>query len=706
MFSPRGLRLLTGLLLSFATLLAPSLGAQETEAIEIPAPVHLRGDVDGDGRVTTRDARLVTAHVAGGAQIPEAALPMADADGDARVSSRDALLIESFARGRNNTARFGVGQPLGEDDLLNGIIRLVSAPPGSTAELRSGDDQLGVADDTLGAAISVLVEDAGGDPISGVAVQWEVLDGDGSLRKTRTGTGVSGASANRWILGDVGAQTVRAIIPGADTVEFSASAVAASGVQIEIVSGNNMTGMAGDTLGVRPRVRLTAGPSQPVAATVHWEALDGGAVTAPATHSEPGTGFATTRWILGPSDGEQRLVARAPGGDSVIFVATATPPAEVELYAFSGDNQVANPGDLLPEDLVVRAVDPLPDTVPISGFVHWSVTSGGGTLQYPKTYSTTNGIARNNWTLGPTRGYQTVQAEMEGAAPLELRALAQLLATDQFTFNGGDTVGVAGQPLDNPPSVLVRDQDDNPIPGYPVKFLVTAGDGQVSSATETCDSVEVFTDLSGVATLTEWKLGPAQGPNTVRASGGPHFIDFEARGGASGPTDMVANAGDGQSATVNTAVATAPQVLVTDVDGNPVAGVEVTFAVASGGGSVTDAVATTDASGLAAVGSWTLGTAAGANTLDASATGLTTVTFTATGTADAATSMVASAGDGQSATAGAAVATDPAVTITDTYGNPVAGVGVTFAVASGGGSVTGENATTDASGVATVGSWT
>jgi filamin/ABP280 repeat protein len=64
----------------------------------------------------------------------------------------------------------------------------------------------------------------------------------------------------------------------------------------------------------------------------------------------------------------------------------------------------------------------------------------------------------------------------------------------------------------------------------------------------------------------------------------------------------------------------------------------VDFAVASGGGSVGQQSQKTDNSGLAAVGSWTLGTASGTNTLSATSSGVTgsPVIFTATGTPDAA----------------------------------------------------------------------
>ena len=100
-------------------------------------------------------------------------------------------------------------------------------------------------------------------------------------------------------------------------------------------------------------------------------------------------------------------------------------------------------------------------------------------------------------------------------------------------------------------------------------------------------------------------------------------------------TTMVLNAGDGQTAATGAAVAIPPSVLITDANGNPVSGTSVTFAVASGGGSVTGATATSNGSGIATVGSWTLGPSIGANTLTATHAGLSgsPVTFSATGIA-------------------------------------------------------------------------
>src|SRR5437879_10264464 len=96
-----------------------------------------------------------------------------------------------------------------------------------------------------------------------------------------------------------------------------------------------------------------------------------------------------------------------------------------------------------------------------------------------------------------------------------------------------------------------------------------------------------------------------------------------------------------QPSRAGTAVPIPPSVLVTDEFGNAVAGVAVTFAVAPGNGTITGGSQTTNASGVATVGSWTLSPTAGQNTLAASSGTLSgsPVTFSATGTAGAATKL-------------------------------------------------------------------
>jgi hypothetical protein len=115
-------------------------------------------------------------------------------------------------------------------------------------------------------------------------------------------------------------------------------------------------------------------------------------------------------------------------------------------------------------------------------------------------------------------------------------------------------------------------------------------------------------------------------------------------------TTIAVSAGDNQSAPIAGSVATSPAVLVTGAGSAPVAGVSVTFAVATGGGTLgSPATVTTGADGIATSPTWTLGATAGPNTLTATASGLTGSPVTFTATARSVCDALASNGSGTSA---------------------------------------------------------
>lgn len=96
------------------------------------------------------------------------------------------------------------------------------------------------------------------------------------------------------------------------------------------------------------------------------------------------------------------------------------------------------------------------------------------------------------------------------------------------------------------------------------------------------------------------------------------------------PASIAVNAGGGETLRVGTAASTPPAVIVKNASGSPIPGVSVTFAVTAGGGSITGASATTNISGVATVGSWTVGADAGTNTLSATVQGLSPVMIAVT----------------------------------------------------------------------------
>ena len=97
------------------------------------------------------------------------------------------------------------------------------------------------------------------------------------------------------------------------------------------------------------------------------------------------------------------------------------------------------------------------------------------------------------------------------------------------------------------------------------------------------------------------------------------------------PSTVAINTGNNQSAAPSVQVTTAPTVLVKDSNNDVVEGATVTFAIASGGGSLAaSGTVVTNASGIATSPAWTLGSSPGSNTLTASVEYLSSVTFTAT----------------------------------------------------------------------------
>ncbi len=202
------------------------------------------------------------------------------------------------------------------------------------------------------------------------------------------------------------------------------------------------------------------------------------------------------------------------------------------------------------------------------------------------------------------------------------KAVDPTVATTIVAFSSTSLTGVAGTAVSPAPSVLVKDQNDAPLSGAVVSFLVLSGGGSISAASAT-------TNASGVATV-NWTLGNTVGTNALNASLGTlTAITFTATSTAGTAASVAKTTGDNQTGSEGQVVSVAPSVTVKDANGNPKSDVAVAFVVATGGGSVTGGATTTNTFGVATVGSWTLGSA-GPNTLTATAAGLPPVTFTAT----------------------------------------------------------------------------
>jgi plastocyanin len=161
--------------------------------------------------------------------------------------------------------------------------------------------------------------------------------------------------------------------------------------------------------------------------------------------------------------------------------------------------------------------------------------------------------------------------------------------------------------------------------------------------------------------------------------------------------------GDGQVGAAGTALGTALVVTVKDASGTPLAGINVTFAAASGGGSVSPTTVSTGAAGTATA-TRTLGPGAGTQTTTATVSGVTPASFSSIATIQGAVTIAVSGSAARADTVKSTAVPDLVVVVKDQNGAPVSGVTVNWSV-SGHGHLSQTATPTGVSGLATV-TWT
>jgi len=478
---------------------------------------------------------------------------------------------------------------------------------------------------------------------------------------------------------------------------------------VAAVGESQLSGIVGDLIAAPLSVRVTDAKGKALGGVpVTFAVADGGGSVSKAVDTTTAAGTATTRWTLGERAGAQRVTASvAAVAGQVSFTATARAGAPASIVANGGNQQTVVVGTavLTAPSVVVR--DRFANPVPGVSVI-FTVAGGGGAVTGGATTTNSSGVATvTEWRLGPSMGPNSLTALALGSGitgnPVTFTATATAGVPAQLSAVGGTSIsGTVFRAMVPVPQVRVADASGNAVAGASVTFTGSTGT-TVAGPSKT-------TDASGLAAPDGWVLGTAVGNYTLTAAvGGVPNLVITAAARADAATAMTIVAGNNQTAQAGRTVATEPSVRVTDQHSNPVAGIEVLFEVATGGGTAVGRRATTNSQGVATVGGWTLGDAVGSNTLVVSVVtsgvSVPPVTFTATATAGAAATMSATAGQNQTAPAGTAVPTAPAVVVRDARGNPVSGVAVIFSVGSGGGMVTGASTSSNALGIATVGSW-
>jgi adhesin/invasin len=546
--------------------------------------------------------------------------------------------------------------------------------------LVSGNGQVAPGGFEVAEDLVVRLEDDNGNGIGGRPITWVVPAGAGSVIPVNTTTSANGLATTRWTLPTlVGNYTVSAVFSGLPPVPFTATATADVPTTIEEVSGDNQSAPVGTSLPNPLVVRVTDANDNPVAGvSVNWTAEGGGSVGA-ATSGTNSSGLAEMTRTVGITPGQYTTTAAVDGliGSPITFTSTATvgPPARLAIATAPGNPTVS--GNAFAPSPVIQVQDLQGNNVGQGGIeVTVEISSGQAGASLVNTERNTNGSGR------ATFSNLRITGPPDDAYVLTFRATISTgpllpISTDPLTVTAGaadqlviiqqpSAAAQSGVPFAQQPTVQVQDASGNPIAG---NHSITAEMGQGSGSL--LGTVTVNTNGSATANFSGLGISGAVGTKTIIFTSGALSPDeSNSITLSAGPASSVAiQAGNNQSAGVGEAVSTPPAVIVRDASSNPVPNVSVDFEVTGGGGEVTPGTVPTGSNGIAAVTSWTLGPAAGPNTMTATVAGLTPVTFDATANATGTTTDL-------SADPGSSVAGDP-VTFTATVtgsGGPPGGV--------------------------------
>jgi large repetitive protein len=376
------------------------------------------------------------------------------------------------------------------------------AGEGSTLELDSGDGQTGSVGSALPDSLVVKVTDGFGNPVSGVAVQWSVLSGGGSISPETSTSGDDGRAGAERVLGPgAGTQSAQASASGfgGSPVTFTHTAIPAVPAALVLVSGNGQTAPAGFTVAESLVVHLEDANGNGIGGkAISWVPSPGSGSASPGSSTTDPNGFAATQWTLGDAVGNNTLNAVFSGLPPVGFTARGTADVPTTLAKNAGDNQSAFVGTTLANPLSVKVTDS--HSNPVAGVTVTWTANGGGSVSSPTSATNSSGIAEVNRTLGLTPGDYTTTAEVGGlsGSPVTFTSHATVGTASKLAFTTGPSDRVVGQPFSPPLQVQIQDAGGNLIPTVS-SVTITSSQGGTLSGTATVNAVAGIATFSNLA---------------------------------------------------------------------------------------------------------------------------------------------------------------------------------------------------------------
>lgn len=610
------------------------------------------------------------------------------------VSTRFAVSVvaaDSGGDGGSSTGHDGA-KMAGVAAAVGGALALVAAtahgsdhnvpPQARDLVAISGDGQAAGANKPLAQALVVRAI-SGGSNTPGVQVNWSATGGATLSSSVSTTDGNGMASIRVTSIGSgpgtVTITAARADIPSA-TASFTASVLQPT---LNIVSGNGQTGYPGSHSSPLV-VQALLGTNPQAQVPVTWAVTGGNASIVSVSNGgvTAGSGYSSAIIQYGSPTGPVQVTAtRTDNGLSQIFHLNSA--VSNTLIIVNGNGQTACPLQGLPQPLAVRART---NNQPASGVtVDW-LASGSTVLNHSSSTTDASGVARAQVnTIGPVYlAYPTTlmvtatRADDPGAVATFQETVP---ASAMSLVSGNGQTGNIGS-TSSPVVVRLLDGCGNPIAHEPVTWTVVYGTATLAAPTTN-------TNASGFAQVT-FTYGTSPQPIGIQASalGGGLTVGFTATATTGNVSAVGGNNQSGQPGT------TLPQPLTVQVQ-PAVAGVPVTFSVASGSATVNPASTQTDANGYAST-TVQLGFSTGPVVINAQV-GSDIVSFNANVGGTASTLAIVS---GNNQMIAPNVASNPMVVRLTSGGSPLGAMTIQWSTS--GGTLSANSTTTDAQGQASV----
>lgn len=360
------------------------------------------------------------------------------------------------------------------------------------------------------------------------------------------------------------------------------------------------------------------------------------------------------------------------------------------LSANGGNNQTGSAGTTLPTALTALATNGS-GTAQSGVSVTFSDNHAGGSFNPVTATTNSSGLASSSYTLPSTAQTVSITATATGYNPATFIETATSSTLALPITGGNNQSGTVGTTL--PVALTVEATNNgNPVSGVTVTFSTTSGG--------TFGTPVVTTGSNGLASTT-YTLPATAGTITITASatGYPNANFTETATSNSTVTQLGLVSGGQQTGTVGTALPKPIVVRAKNSSGQIVVGASVTFSSPQGG-SFNPTTAITDSSGNATT-TYTVPTVPESITITATS-GTAKVNIGAKSVAGPPATVKIVSGNNQSANPKTKLPKNLGVSLTDQYGNPLAGFTITFNDNGAGGTFSSTTAVTNSSGQAGV----